>query len=85
MSFVYAQKIKNSVAILADTKITFDQVDAKTLFSQKSVRNIRQFGMIKNIMAIEIVTTQHREEWRLPELLKIKENIQAGIDAGGKI
>lgn len=50
MSFVYAQKIKNSVAILADTKITFDQVDAKTLFSQKSVRNIRQFGMIKNII-----------------------------------
>lgn len=50
VSFVYAQKIKNSIAILADTKITFCQVDSKTLFSQKSTKNIRQFGMIKNII-----------------------------------
>lgn len=50
MSFVYAQKIKNSIAVFADTKITFDQADAKTLFSSKSMRNIRQFGMIKNII-----------------------------------
>lgn len=50
MSFVYAQKIKNSIAVFADTKITFSQADSKILFSQKSIRNIRQFGMIKNII-----------------------------------
>ena len=34
--------------------------------------------------AIEIIEAQHREEWRLPELLKIKENIQSGISTDKK-
>lgn len=49
MSFVYAQKIKNTLAILADTKITFVEDDLR-LFSEKSKKAICQFGMIKNII-----------------------------------
>ncbi len=50
MSFVYAKKIKNAIAIWGDTKITFNQVNSKALFSSKSIKNIYQFGMIKNII-----------------------------------
>lgn len=50
MSFVYAKKIGKSIAIFADTKITFDQPDSITLFSRESQKKIIQFGMIKNII-----------------------------------
>lgn len=50
MSFVYAQKIGQSIAVFADTKITFSMPDATILFSTETQKNVRQFGMIKNII-----------------------------------
>lgn len=49
MSFVYTQKIGQSIAIFADTKITFD-INAPRLFGAKTEKQVRQFGMIKNII-----------------------------------
>ena len=49
MSFVYAQKIGQSIAIFADTKITFD-TGAPHFFGPETEKRVRQFGMIKNII-----------------------------------
>lgn len=49
MSFVYAQKIGHSIAILADTKITFD-INAPRYFDAETEKQLRQFGIIKNII-----------------------------------
>lgn len=49
MSFVYAQKIGRSIAIFADTKITFD-TNAPHLFGAETEKQVRQFGMVKNII-----------------------------------
>ena len=49
MSFVYAQKIGQSIAIFADTKITFD-TNAPHFFGAETEKRVRQFGMIKNII-----------------------------------
>lgn len=50
MSFVYAQKIGQSIAIFADTKITF-ATDAHHFFGPETEKQVRQYGMIKNIIA----------------------------------
>ena len=50
VSFIYAQKIGNSIAIFADTKITFDMSGATVLFSSETQQSVRQFGMIKNVI-----------------------------------
>jgi hypothetical protein len=50
MSFVYAKKIANSIAVFADTKITFDPTGTKILWSEETHELIRQFGLVKNII-----------------------------------
>ncbi len=50
MSFIYAQKIGNSIAIFADTKITFDTPESTILFGPETQQRVCQFGMIKNII-----------------------------------
>lgn len=49
MSFVYAQKIGQSIAIFADTKITFAD-NAPRLFCKETEKLVRHLGMIKNII-----------------------------------
>jgi hypothetical protein len=49
MSFVYAQRLGQSIAVFADTKITFAD-NAPRLFSEETEKRVRQFGMIKNII-----------------------------------
>lgn len=49
MSFVYAQKIGQSIAIFADTRITFD-INAPRFFGEETEKQVRQFGMIKDII-----------------------------------
>ena len=49
MSFVYAQKIGQSIAIFADTKITF-YTNAPHFFGAETEKRVRQVGMIKNII-----------------------------------
>ena len=49
MSFAYAQRISNSIAIFADTKITFTYGEAKLLWGEATQYNIENFGLIKNI------------------------------------
>ena len=49
ISFVITkQKIGQSIAIFADTKITFD-TNAPHFFGAETEKRVRQFGMIKNI------------------------------------
>lgn len=48
MSFVYAKKIGQSIAIFADTKIKFD--DAPRSFGKKTKKQIEQYGLVKNII-----------------------------------
>ena len=49
MSFVYAQKIGQSIAIFADTKITCE-TQATHFFGTETQRRVHQFGLIKNVI-----------------------------------
>ena len=58
MSFVYAQKIGQSIAVFADTRIKFDDDPSRVprafqvsrFFGAETEKRVRQFGMIKNII-----------------------------------
>ena|GEM_PF-4083336 len=50
MSFVYAKKIGNQIAVYADTKITFDPDRVDTILSRDAQQAIHEFGLIKNII-----------------------------------
>ena len=48
-------------------------------------RNEPNLAILYVKKAIEVITTQHREEWRLPELMQLKEKIQSEVNFTKKI
>lgn len=50
MSFIYAKKVNDSIALFADTKISFDLRHHNALFSEITKRNVQRFGLIKNVI-----------------------------------
>ena len=48
-------------------------------------RNEPNLAILYVKKAIEVITTQHREEWRLPELMQLKEKIQSEVNFTKKV
>ncbi|MGE5474953.1 MAG: hypothetical protein ACM3UU_12115 [Ignavibacteriales bacterium] len=50
MSFVYAKKIQNTIVVFGDTKITFDPIGSKALWSEDTHKKVQKYGLIKNMI-----------------------------------
>lgn len=51
MSFLYARKIKDTILVLGDTKVTLDETQGKFLWKDTKTReDVKKYGIIKNVI-----------------------------------